>query len=259
MSNESPNTLESYLQKFTEPDWQIALDRVLPSIHEVDRNAVQIWFRFYPLALQQYLSGAPDLEESARSVAIQGDFGLEDRIDTSHAFLYGHRYWKHVKAAIEAEARILDNADTRLSDEIEKIATIASEEVRADTSLLLAISAVGLMTLAQVGLEKFKASRGETIKPKGLMAKSADAIVADRKKDDSQGLFGFLKTVDKKFSVIHNEAKGERFEIMNDQEIASASANDRSQKWQEKDPRCWEGPVPVRLVWHLLGWCDSRQ
>ena len=255
MSNESLNPLESYLKKFSEPDWQTALDSVLPSIHGVDRSAVQIWFRFYPLALQQYLSKAPDVEESARSMVMQGDFGLEDKIDTSHAFLYGHRFWRDVKAAIESEAQGFDSADLPLSDEIEKIATVASEKVRVDRSLLRAISAVGLMTLAQVGLGKFTASPGEIIKPKGLMAKSPDAIVAERGKDDSQGLFGFLKTVDKKFSVIHNEAKGERFEIMNDQEIASASANDRSQNWQAKDARCWEGPVPVECTSASCGTC----
>lgn len=255
MSNESLNPLESYLKKFSEPDWQTALDSVLPSIHEVDRSAVQIWFRFYPLALHQYLSEAPAVEESVRSMAMQGDFGLEDKIDTSHAFLYGHRFWRNVKAAIETETQIFDNADRPLSEEIEKIAAAASEKVRADKSLLLAITAVGLMTLAQVGLGEFKASPGETVKPKGLLAKSPDAIVAARAKDDSQGLFGFLKTVDKKFSVIHNEAKGERFDIMNDQEIASASANDRSQDWQAKDARCWEGPVPVECTSASCGTC----
>lgn len=255
MSKERPNPLESYLQKFTEPDWQNALDSLLPSIHEVDRSAVQIWFRFYPLALQQYLSGVPDVEESVQSMAMQGDFSLENKIDTSHAFLYGHRYWRDVKAAIESETKVFDNADRPLSEEIEKIAASASEKVRVDMSLLLAISAAGSMTLAQVGLGKFKASPGETVKPKGLLAKSADAIVAARAKDDSQGLFGFLKTVDKKFSVIHHEAEGERFDIMNDQEIASASANDRSQNWQEKDPRCWEGPVPVECTSASCGTC----
>lgn len=254
MSNKSLNTLESYLKKFSEPDWQTALESVLPSVHEVDRSAVQIWFRFYPLALQQFLSRA-DGEESAESLAMQGDFGLEDKIDTSHAFLYGHRFWWDVKAAIEAETQVFDNAERPLSEVIDKIAVSAAEKVRADRSLLTAITAVGLMTLTQVGLEKFVASTGEAVKPKGLMAKSPDAIVADRKKDDSQGMFGFLKTVNKTFSVIHDELRGERFQILNDQEIASASANDRSQNWQAKDPRCWEGPVPVECTSASCGTC----
>jgi ferredoxin len=87
------------------------------------------------------------------------------------------------------------------------------------------------------------------------MKKSPDAIVASRKQDDSQGLLGFLKTVNKKFSVIYDESKDGRFDIMNDQEIASASANDRSQDWQAKDSRCWEGPVPVECTSASCGTC----
>src|SRR5688572_17383649 len=104
MTNGTVNTFENYLQKFTEADWQSALETLLPSIHEVDRNAVQIWFRFYPLSLQQYLAGAGNLDETKQGMAMLGEFGLETRIDSSHQFFYGHRYWKVVKAAIEAEA-----------------------------------------------------------------------------------------------------------------------------------------------------------
>jgi ferredoxin len=88
------------------------------------------------------------------------------------------------------------------------------------------------------------------------MAKSPTGIVAERARDESQGLLGFLKTVDKRFAVIYNERQSKgRFDIMNDQEIASASANDRSQNWQEKDPRCWEGPVPVECTSASCGTC----
>jgi ferredoxin len=80
-------------------------------------------------------------------------------------------------------------------------------------------------------------------------------VLGARSADDSQGLFGFLKSVDKKFSVIHDERSNTRFEILNDQEIASASANDRSQDWQSKDERCWEGPVPVECTSASCGTC----
>ena len=35
-----------------------AVESLLPSIHEVDRNATAIWFRFYPLSLHRFLAGA---------------------------------------------------------------------------------------------------------------------------------------------------------------------------------------------------------
>jgi ferredoxin len=255
MTNGSNNTLESYLRKFTETDWKRSLEALLPSIHEVDRNAVQIWFRFYPLGLYQYLATSQDPDETRQSMAMLGEFGIESRIDTSHDFMYGHRYWKVVKAAVEAESQVFENEEIDLSEEIRQIGAMAAERLRVDTSLVLAITAVAFMTLRQVGVEKFKAAAGETSKPGGILAKSPDAIVAARAKDDSQGIFGFLKTVDKKFSVIHDERRNDRFEIMNDQEVASASANDRSQDWQAKDPRCWEGPVPVECTSASCGTC----
>ena len=125
MTNKSTsNTFENYLASIRESDWNSALAALLPSIHPVDRNAVQIWFRFYPLSLEQFLSNADDINEAKRSIAMQGDFGLDTRIDTSHHFLYGHRYWTAVKAAIEAESQVFQGGDVNLADEIAQIATM---------------------------------------------------------------------------------------------------------------------------------------
>ena len=255
MSNNTTDTLETFINTFDESDWQAAIDTLLPAIHEVDRNAVRVWFRFYPLSLAAYLYHSEDLEEAKRGLAMQGDFSLPNRIDTSHSFLYGHRYWKAVKSVIETEATRPVDAGTSLSDEIGRIAKLVSTAASADNSLVTAITAIGLMTLVQVGLDALKAAPGTVTKPSGLMAKSPDAILAARQKDDSQGMFGFLKTVNKTYSVIHDEQKNSRFDIVNDQEIASASAKDRSQNWQEKDGRCWEGPVPVECTSASCGTC----
>ena len=255
MSNKSTDTFETYLDTFTEPDWQTAVDSLLPAIHEVDRNAVRVWFRFYPLSLAAFLFHSDDVDEAKRGLAMQGDFGLDGRIDTSHTFLYGHRYWKTVKTVIEAEASNIVDTDSPLADEIARLAKVVAEKTGVEVSLVTAITAVGLMTLVQVGLDQFKAAPGDPVKPAELLAKSPDAVVAARKKDDSQGMFGFLKTVNKTYSVIHDERKNSRFTILNDQEIASASANDRSQNWQAKDTRCWEGPVPVECTSASCGTC----
>ena len=255
MRTDSANHFEAYVQKFTETDWQDAISTLSPSIHEVDRNAVAIWFRFYPLSLGEFLSAAADPEDSKRGLAMQGDFGLESRIDTSHSFLYGHRYWKSVKLTIEGSAKEFKGENTDLADMIRQLAATAAKTPNVDTSLLFGITASGMMTLAQVGLAAFTASAGEIVKPTGIMVKSPNAIVSARSKDDSQGMLGFLKTINKKFSVIHDEQRNLRFDIMNEQEIASASANDRTQNWQEKDTRCWEGPVPVECTSASCGTC----
>ena len=256
MSSNTENSLETYLRSFNETDWQSAVKSLLPAIHEVDRNAVQIWFRFYPLALQQFVANSADEAETKRSLAMQGDFGLEGRIDTSANFLYGYRYWNTVKAVIRCEAETFQGTENGLAELIGRVATLAAAKAKVDKSLILAITAVGLMTVVQVGLAAYTATTNGIAKPAGLFAKSPDTIVASRKKDDSQGVFGFLKTVNKEFSVIHDERSSNgSFAIVNDQEIASASANDRSQNWQSKDARCWEGPVPVECTSASCGTC----
>lgn len=243
------------LESHTEADWLAAVESLLPSIHEVDRNAVQIWFRFYPLDLVRYLENAEDVEQAIKGINLEGDFGVLDKIDSSHRFLYGHRYWPQVKQAIIARA----DSESDFSDlgtEISNIAKTVAKEAKADEKLTTAIAAVGLATLVQAGYDDLKAAPGVAQKPSGLMTKSPDAIVAERAKDDSQGLLGFLKTVDKKFSVHFDAfAYDGSFNIINDEELASASQKDRSRDWQSMDSRCWEGPIPIECTSASCGTC----
>ena len=220
--------LESYLSKFTEAEWLTAVENLLTCIHEVDRNAVQIWFRFYPLSLKQFIDAAEDRDATLHGIVMQGDFELKGQIDTSHRFLYGHRHWKTVKAAIEAEAVVFTDQTHNLTEEIKQIAMLVGEKLQVERQMVNALVAIGLMTLNQVGLDAFKSAPGEVEKPSGIMAKSPNAVIAERAKDDSQGLLGFLKTINKKFSVNYIAAHGGgKFPVMNEQEITSASANDR--------------------------------
>lgn len=249
-------SLETYLNNFSEFDWLSAVDTLAPSIHPVDRNATEIWFRFFPLDLRRFVENHADESELRRSLGLLGDYDLADQIDSSHRFLYGYRFWKVVKAAIEAEAEVFADQKPSLADEITQVASNIAEKRKVDISLVLGITAVAFMTLNQVGLEKFKAASEVTEKPTGLMAKSPDAIVSERGKDDSQGLLGFLRTVNKRYTVnwIDHEGSG-KFPIISDEEIASASARDQSQNWRSRDERCWEGVVPVECRSASCGTC----
>lgn len=247
---------ESYLTKFNESDWLAAIDELLPCIHEVDRNAVEIWFRFYPLSLKTLVDAAENRDETLRGLAMQGEFDLATQIDTSHHFLYGHRYWKAVKCAIKAEAEDKLEEPEKLAELIKNIGIHVAEKVQSDRSLTNAIAAVGLATLSHVGAVAFFENMERTTAPTGLMAKSPDKIVAERAKDDSQGLFGFLKTVDKKFSVSYSAlTHNGKFAIIADEEIVTASQKDHSQDWQAADNRCWEGPVPIECTSASCGTC----
>jgi len=250
------NTFEAYLNKFNERDWLAAVTTLAPEIHKVDRAGTQIWFRFFPLGLFRYLQSAEDKEKAVQAFVIKGDYELKNQIDTSHHFLYGHRYWKTVKAAIEAESAVFENGNIDLAEEIRQVAALAAEKLKVDTSLVLGITAVGFMTVVQTGLDNFKNAAGEVEKPKGLMTKSPDHIVSERAKDDSQGLLGFLKTIDKKFTVNYTTPGFEgKFGIIYDEEIASASAKDQSRDWKAADERCWEGVVPVECRSAACGTC----
>jgi ferredoxin len=248
--------LQTYLSKFSEAQWLTAVDELLPCIHEVDQNAVQIWFRFFPLELQRQVQAAENREEMIRGFALQGDFELKNQIDTSHHFLYAHRYWRTTKAAIEAEAAVFSDQSPTLVEEIKQIGILVAEKLQVERQMVNAIVAVGLATLNQVGLDTFKFASGEVTDPTGIMDKTPTAILANRGKDDSQGLFGFLKTVNKKFSIRYSNGRiAGKFDVVNDQEIAGASANDRSRDWKEQDERCWEGVVPVECLSASCGTC----
>jgi len=256
MTDSTNKDLSSYLAQFNEQHWLEALDSMLPCIHEVDRNAVQIWFRFFPLSLVRELESAEDREEFIRGINLLGDIDLKNQVDTSHHFLYGHRYWKSVKKKIIAENEKFKDEGQSLADEIKQLAIRVSAKQSVERNLVNAIAAIGLMTFNQVGADAFAATSGDVEDPSGLMSKSPDAIVAQRAKDDSQGLLGFLRTIDKKFSVKYlNGRLNGRFPIMDDQEIASASGRDRSRDWKADDDRCWEGVVPVECVSASCGTC----
>src|SRR2546428_13121829 len=100
----SETSFEIFLNQHDEEAWSAALATLQRSIHEVDRNATQIWFAFYPLPLYRALEQVDDREKLAQELLLQGDYELKNQIDTSHRFLYGHRFWPGAKKAVEQYA-----------------------------------------------------------------------------------------------------------------------------------------------------------
>src|SRR4029453_1009073 len=147
----STNTFEAFLWKHDEESWSGVITTLLRSIHEVDKSAVQIWFHFYPLSLFKALNTASDPEKLTRQLLLQGDFYLRNQIDSSHRFLYGHRYWPTVKVAVEKRASNFDaKSQQTLADEILELAKQTASELKVQPSLLVGITAVAFMTLQQV-------------------------------------------------------------------------------------------------------------
>ena len=246
---------EDFLKQQDEEAWSAALTALLRSIHEVDRNATQIWFSFYPLSLFLALERAEDPEKLAQQLLMQGNYRLKDQIDSSHTFLYGHRYWPQVKAAVQKHAREFSGNDS-LSDQILSVAKQAAAQAKVDQSLLVGITAVAFMTIRQAGLEAFEKAPGDMLIDKKHAHKSPGDVLRERAVDDSQGFLGFLKTVDKKWTVTYDENDNSaKYRLNHVQDLAWGAADDRSRNWREIDPRRVEGPIPVECRSASCGTC----
>ncbi|MBA3441547.1 MAG: (2Fe-2S)-binding protein [Pyrinomonadaceae bacterium] len=113
------------------------------------------------------------------------------------------------------------------------------------------------MTIKQVGLPAFKVSPGTIHLSREIANKSPQQVLRERARDDSQGIFGFLKTTNKTWTVTFNEDDpSSRFKIVHEQELASGAATDK-RDWTVVDPRCTrgEGPIPVQCRSASCGTC----
>ena len=247
---------DNFLAKHDEEAWSAALTTLLRSIHEVDQNATQIWFAFYPLALFQALKAADDPEKLRQVLLMQGTYDLKDQIDSSHTFLYGHRYWPEVKKAVEQHAREFSSSDASLPDQISSVAEKVAQQVKADRSLTVGITAVAIMTVQQAGFDAFEKAPGKMLIDARHARKSPEQVLRERAKDDSQGLLGFLRTVNKKWTITYDENDERATYRMNHvQDLAWGAAEDRSRNWREIDPRRVEGPIPVECRSASCGTC----
>ena len=255
MSVLTATPFEQFLDRHTDEAWGRIVAGLLPSVHEVDRTATQIWFRFYPLALLRALREAEDPERLAAELLLQGDYYLKDQIDSSHAFLYGHRFWPEVKKEVAARAAGGTSPED-LAATIREIAQTVAGRVKRDESLLVGITAVALMTLQHVRLEAFEASPGAAVISERAARKSPEQVLKERARDDSQGLLGFLKTIDKEWTVTfdENDARS-RYKMKNATDLAYGAAADRSRDWRAVDPRRIEGPIPVECRSASCGTC----
>jgi ferredoxin len=255
MSTET--AFEKFLIEHDEEAWSAALATLLRSIHEVDRNATRIWFAFYPLQLLRALEQAEAREKLAQQLLLQGNYELKNQIDSSHSFLYGHRFWPQVKQAVAQHADAFDQSTgTSLADQILTVARGTAKASKKDESLLVGITAVAFMTVQQTGVAAFKAAPGTTSIDKRHAKTSPAQILRERAKDDSQGLLGFLKTVNKQWTVTwdENDTKA-KYKLREGQDLAWGAAEDQTRDWRAIDSRRMEGPIPVECRSASCGTC----
>ena len=254
MSSSAESLFEAFLNQHDDESWREIIRALLPSIHQVDRAATEIWFYFFPIALLRALQQADDPERLARRLLLEGNYLLKDQIDSSHEFFYGHRYWPQVKAAVSELAASTGAQDTLdLATQIRRTASNVAGKAGVEDSLVVGITAVGFMTLQQVGAE---AIRNSPVKTREQHPKSPDKILEERARDDSQGVFSFLRP-DKVFSITFDEQNpAAKFALINTQHLTTAAANDK-RDYYSRDHRCviGEGPIPIQCRSASCGTC----
>ena len=248
------DAFRAFLNQHDETAWDGVLADLEPSLHPVDREATRIWFGFWPLKLRRLLRETTDETATAREYLLDGRYRLEHQLDESVDFLYGSIYWDHVKEALlqrseSAPGRNLE----RLGSEIRKLAGGVAAQLKVEASLLLGISAVGFMAFQQVGEQPFRngsaSGTSRTKRPK------PGKILKRRNRTTSQGLFGFLRTVNRRFTVRFDEAKRDAtFSCIEGQDLSSASAGDE-RDYQTRDHRCIAGPIPAECRVASCGYC----
>jgi len=253
---------QSFLKQHDAAAWQRTIEELLPDIHEVDRNATQIWFHFFPLELAEAIAEAGDLAALAVTLRLEGQFNLADQVDSSHWFLYGHRYWPHVKATVIERAE--SSAAPSSLELAAVIKEIANDVVRrildgktrlASIDLVLGIAAIGVMTLQQAGLAAFRAESGAIEAPQGVLAGSPAQIIAARKKNDSQGIVGIFRGIRAQYTVTFDERRRDaRFTVINQQQLTTASAND-TRDYSSELRGTVEGPIPAQCRTASCGTC----
>lgn len=256
MNKDRGTLFEAFLNQHDQKAWEQIIATLLPSIHEVDRTATEIWFAFFPRARAWQQAAEP--VELAATLQLRGKYLLKDQIDSSHQFLYGHRCWPDVKnAVIEYAASATAPSSLDLADQVRGITGRVAATINVDPSLLVGITAVALMTVQQVGMSAFEASPGFVTIPPGAAHKSPAQVLKTRAQDDSQGLFGFLKGDRKDWTVTFNEQdEAARFKLIHTQHLTTAAANDK-RDYHSRDPRCTagEGPIPVQCRTASCGTC----
>ena len=247
------DSLYSCLRRFEPADWRRAIEQIVPETHEIDRNATRIWFAFFPLELHLALERTDDEPSAVRRLGLMGRWRLADQVDTSHTFLFAHRFWPQVKSAIAA----LEQPASRLPELITQAADAACRTARVDRERILGMAAVGLMTLRQAGPAAFAAAPGAVHLADDIRALSTHQILKRRGKNDSQGSLGFLRGLKKRWTITFNENDpSATFQAINGQEIASAAQTDK-REYRRIEPRCTphEGPIPVECRSASCGTC----
>jgi ferredoxin len=247
------NVFHVFLAKQDEQRWAEVVDLLLPSVHPVDQMATKIWFSFWPLRLARELQESKDTATTAKKLQLDGKYHLEDQLDSSVEYFLGSRYWSGVKRAILDHAESAKPPeDSSLEQQICSIATKVAVAKSVEESFVLGITAVGVMSLQQIGLSAFASSVGRSFESKN--EKSAEQWLRTRN-GGRRGLRGFLGLAGKTHRVTFDGNESDcAFQAMNGQDLSMASSSDK-RDYTNQDHRRIAGPIPAQCRSGACGYC----
>ena len=250
MARKTP--FETYLGQQKERGWAKTLVRVIPRIHEVDRNATQIWFAFWPLKLSIALAQSKDPDRTVKDLQLDGRVQLEDQINTSVGFFFGARYWNSVKKGILDYAEsTLEPEGTSLENHILELSRSLATKLKTDPGFLIGISTVALMILRQVG----SVSLSKSVNESSLITNPRAAREQLKLLKSKRRLKKTLWWRSKKYRVTFDEGEPTAYyEASEGQDLSMASSSDR-RNFQNLDHRCVAGPVPAQCRSGACGYC----
>ena len=244
----------AFLAQHDDQAWHRAVDRLQAAMHPVDRDATRAWFHLYPLRLQRALDGAGDPVALARHLRLAGRWRLADQRDTSHHFLFGHRYWPEVGDTLRRFAGgPVAPGSLDLAAQVQEVARLVAASLRVEVSWVVGITAIALRTLQQVGLAESGGARVQHPQLRG--EDHPDRIVRRRERDGAPRWFGFLRGGRRRWAVTFDERQPVRsFPLIDSQHLTTAAALD-ARDYRSVDRRCSEGPIPVQCRSCSCGTC----
>ena len=220
-------------------EWRSAIERLRPEIHAVDRDALLIWLQLYPLTVARLAAADANRAEFERYYQLRGRYLLAESADTSHQFLYSHRYWPTVKAKLGS-----------LPEGLDLMGLI--RHAAGGEKMALPMAAVGVMTLRQAGAGFLTSGYQPAVD-----GRTSDQILAARGSDQPRSVWGKLSGAKGALRITMAEDKADRwFPILTGQHITTGAELDK-RPYHETDERCYKdmGPIPVDCRAGSCGTC----
>ena len=246
-----PNVFQSFLAKHDEKQWDEVVGRLLSSIHPVDQVATKIWFSFWPLRLRRELRESADLVQTAKRLQLDGNYRLEEHVDSSVEYFLGSRFWGGVKRAILQHAEAMNrSAGAGLEEQIRGIADKVARDKSVEVRFVLGITAVGVMIFQQIGIAAFAAAAERSYEIKNHDSPEQLLKARQGKQGGWRSMFGGRRH---KVTLDESQPDGS-FQALEGQDLSMASSCDK-RDFRSQDHRRIAGPIPAECRSGACGYC----